>query len=496
MKRIHFGLLAVLFALGACQNGKKNGTKDPECFKRGHLVVGVDLNYPPMEFVEGNVQTGFDVDFARKLGEKLGLQVRFVDVAWDEILEGLGSKRYDVIISAMNVTPDRAKVADFVEYSRMAQVFVCRKGVAVKTEEDLAGKTVIAQLGTTSEDWLQLVRERVKKIKVVRTFKSGVELFNQVKAGKADCLIADEPVGRYYAKQQPEIFEVTGEAIAPEPVGIALRKKEPALKSALEKAVEQLRTDGTLKSLGEKWFGSELGQVKALDRVKQAGKLVVGTELTYPPMEFLEGKEPAGFDVDFARKLGEKLGVQVEFVNVGWTEIFDGLAQRRFDAIVSAMNITPERAKAVDFVEYARMSQVFVCRKGVSVQSEKDLSGKTAIVKLGTTSEEWLQEARGRVSGIKVVRTFKSVSELFEQLKAGKGDCLIIDEPVGRYHAKQNPDAFEVTGQAIAPEPVGIAVHKSDGDLRAALEKAVAELKSEGAFKSLSEKWFGGELGQ
>lgn len=497
MKRFASPLL-VLASLLACQNGKREGdAKSLDRIKAsGVLRVGLEATYPPMEYVEGGAITGFDVDFARKLAERLGVKAEFVNVGWDEIFEGLNGRKYDLIISSMNVTPDRAKIVDFAEYTRMSQVYVCRKGVTVKTEQDLAGKSVIAQLGTTAEDWLQLVRERVKGIKIVRTFKSGPELFAQVKAGKADCLIADEPVGKYYAKMSPDQLEVTGEAIASEPVGIALRKKEADLKAAVEKAVASLQAEGTVKALGEKWFGGELGQTKGLDRVKAAGKLVVAIDATYPPMEYMEKGQTVGFEVEYARKLGEKLGVQVEFANVAWTEILDGLMQSRYDVILSSMNITAERAKMVDFVEYAKMAQVFVCRKDVTVKSEADLAGKTVIVKLGTTSEEWLQGARERVSGIKVVRTFKSVPELFAQIKAGKGDCLVTDEPVGRWYTRKDPEAFAVTGQVMKPEPVGIAVRKSETDLRDALAKAVADLKADGTFKGLCEKWFGGELGQ
>ncbi len=264
LKRTAVVFLAAMVAIVGCQSGPGDGTGDGKALERikssGKLVVGIDATYPPMEYMEGGAATGFDVEFARKMAERLGVKAEFVNVGWDEIITGLTAGKYDVIISSMNITADRSRTVDFVEYAKMSQVFVCRKGVSVKTEADLAGKAVIAQLGTTSEDWLLLARDRVKGIKIVRTFKSGPELFDRVKAGKADCLISDEPVGKYYAKTQPDAFSVTGQAIAPEPVGIALRKGEEPLRAALSKAVDDLRADGSYKALCEKWFGGELGK--------------------------------------------------------------------------------------------------------------------------------------------------------------------------------------------------------------------------------------------
>src|SRR5688572_6446908 len=104
-----------------------------------------------------------------------------------------------------------------------------------------------------------------------------------------------------------------------------------------------------------------LADGKALDRVKKAGKLVVAVDATYPPMES-EGKDGKveGFDVDFAAEIAKRLGVQAEFVVTAWDGIVPGLYAKRYDAIVSCMNITDERKKAVDFVEYARISQLFI----------------------------------------------------------------------------------------------------------------------------------------
>ncbi len=234
-----------------------------------------------------------------------------------------------------------------------------------------------------------------------------------------------------------------------------------------------------------------------LARVKKAGKLVIAIDATYPPMES-EGNDgkPVGFDIDFATELTKRLGVKPEFVVMNWDGILAGLASNRYDVIISAMNVTAERKKQVDFVEYVQMSQLFVAKKGINVATEKDLAGKVIAVQADTTSSEFVEAKKKAGIAIKEMKAFKLANEAFAAVKAGQAEVIVVDEPVGRYYVKQDPATFTVTGRAIAPEPVGIAVRKADSDLAAELQKHVSAMSKDGALKKISETWFGTELGK
>ncbi|HYF91902.1 MAG TPA: ABC transporter substrate-binding protein [Symbiobacteriaceae bacterium] len=235
----------------------------------------------------------------------------------------------------------------------------------------------------------------------------------------------------------------------------------------------------------------------SLDRVKKAGKLMVGMDTTYPPMEYVEGSTVVGFDVELANAIAAKMGVKAEVVTVDWNGIITGLLSKRYDVIISSMNITDERKKEVNFVEYARMSQVFVSTKGAQVKTEKDMAGKTVLVQDGTTSHDYVKEAKEqRVKDIKGIISYGGATEAFQALKNGKGEVVVIDEPVGLFYVKKDAVTFAITGRAIEPEPVGIAVRKEDAELTKALEKAVSDLRADGTYKKISESWFGGELGK
>lgn len=257
---------------------------------------------------------------------------------------------------------------------------------------------------------------------------------------------------------------------------------------------------GGAKPAGEGGQAAPSAQENALDRVKKAGKLLVAVDTSYPPMEFIgeDNKTEVGFDVDLAKAIAKKLGVEAEFVVMDWDGILPGLLGKRYDVIISSMNITEERLKQVDFVEYVQMSQLFVSTPGVTVKTEQDLAGLVVAVQAETTSHEWVDKVKAeRVKDIKEIRSFKGATDAFLEAKNGRAQVIVIDEPVGLYYAAKDKGTFTITGRAMDPEPVGIAVRKEDGDLKKALEQAVKEIKEDGTFSKISQTWFGDhELGK
>jgi polar amino acid transport system substrate-binding protein len=233
-----------------------------------------------------------------------------------------------------------------------------------------------------------------------------------------------------------------------------------------------------------------------LDAIKKAGKLVVALDITYPPMatEDSSGK-PEGFDVDLASELAQRLGVKAEFVVMSWDGIIAGLLSKRYDIICSAMNITPDRLKQLDIVEYLQVSQVFVSPIGKPVTKEQELAGKTVAVQVDTTSAEYSEKAKRQGIAISSIKGFRMATDAFAALRARQADVIVIDEPVGRYFVKQDPKNLVISGRALAPEPIGIAMRKDSADLSAEFKRLIAELRRDGTMKRLQLKWFGAELG-
>lgn len=223
------------------------------------LKIAVDTTYPPMEFesIDGKI-IGLDVDLAKAMAKVMGRTPEFVVMPWDGILAGLQSKRYDIIMSSMNITDERKKQVDFVEYIRMGQVFVVKKsGKQVKNEKELAGLTVAVQADTTSFEAVEGFKKAGVAIKDIKAFKGATEAFQALKAGQAEVIVIDEAVGFYYAGLDAKTFVISGSALKPEPIGIAVRKSDKALHAELTKALETIRKDGTYTKIYKEWLKTE-----------------------------------------------------------------------------------------------------------------------------------------------------------------------------------------------------------------------------------------------
>src|SRR5690606_32647552 len=108
---------------------------------------------------------------------------------------------------------------------------------------------------------------------------------------------------------------------------------------------------------------------------------------------------------------------------------------------------------------------------------------------------EYAEGVKRKGVAIKEVKAFKLATDAFAAVKAGQAEVIIVDEPVGKFYVNQDSKTFQLSGRAMAPEPVGVAIRKSDSDLHAEIKKAVEKMRQDGTMKKISETWFGGELG-
>jgi polar amino acid transport system substrate-binding protein len=224
---------------------------------KGKLVVGSDIAYPPVEFVEGGKNVGIDPDIAAALGQKLGITFEFVNGTFDGLIPQLTtSKRIDLIMSAMSDNKKRQATVDFVDYFSAGTSIIVKKGnpSRIQSLDDFCGKTVAIQRGTTQDD----VAEGQKKAcgskgLTILKFETDPEALLQVKSGRAVADMNDFPVAAYTAQKQPDSFEVVGEQLEAGPYGIGVRKSDTALRDALQKAVQAIIDDGTYGRILDKW---------------------------------------------------------------------------------------------------------------------------------------------------------------------------------------------------------------------------------------------------
>lgn len=226
---------------------------------KGELAIGLESTYPPFNFQDesGNL-VGFEVDFANDLCKRLGLTPRYVPTQFDGILAALASGRLDVVINQITITPERQKNYDFsVPYTITKIQMVTRKELAAEltAPEKLSGRTVGAVLGTNFEQW---VRANVPDADV-KTYDLDATMYRDLKAGRIDVALNDTMVAASLIKKADSGFVTAGEPFAPQEQAVAMRK-EPALKAAIDKAIEEMKADGTLTAMSIKWLGVDVSK--------------------------------------------------------------------------------------------------------------------------------------------------------------------------------------------------------------------------------------------
>jgi polar amino acid transport system substrate-binding protein len=229
----------------------------------GKVVFCSDISYAPEEFyaADGTTAQGSDIDIANQIGKYWGVSVEIDNTSFDSIILALTSSKCDLIISGMNDTPDRAKQVDFVDYLKVGQGLLVPAGnpKGIHTLEDLSGKSVAVQKGTTNYDALVAENKTLQaagKAQIdIQVFTQDTNAFQQLALGRVDAYSTDSPVVAYYNSLPANAgkFEIGGTPIAPAPIGIAMRKDDTGMKAAVQAAVDQMYADGSLKAILAKW---------------------------------------------------------------------------------------------------------------------------------------------------------------------------------------------------------------------------------------------------
>lgn len=220
--------------------------------KPGVLTVGSDCTWRPMEYIEGDTIVGFDVDLTKALAQKMGLKLDFQNAAWDGLFPAVITHKYDMVISSITITDDRKKQMDFSDpYYNTDQAAVVIKGSGLDSLEKFEGKVAAVQIGTTGE----LVARDIKDV-TVKTYDDIILAFEELKAGRVDGVVCDSYLGAYEAKLTDN-FEVGFVVSTDEHLGIGFAKDTPELVKAVNKALQEIKDDGTYDEIMSKWFGEK-----------------------------------------------------------------------------------------------------------------------------------------------------------------------------------------------------------------------------------------------
>jgi polar amino acid transport system substrate-binding protein len=221
--------------------------------KKGVLMIGMEIGYPPMEYygVDAKTPMGLDVDMGRAIAEKMGLEVEFVDTAWDGIFAGVETNRYDCIMSSVTITPERMIAHNFSKpYIGNAISIVSLKNSSMKPRnpQDLAGLGVSYQAETTSKFFMAKLVESGLKYTAFE-YDKVMNCFDELSLGRVDVIVTDSVVALDYTTAPDAQFEITWLGEPDEFFGICIKKGNDALTEAIDEALDELFAEGTMRRI-------------------------------------------------------------------------------------------------------------------------------------------------------------------------------------------------------------------------------------------------------
>lgn len=260
MKKIFALCMMLVLAATALAGCGSNAAQKDENKK---IVVGLDDSFPPMGFKdEKNEIVGFDIDLAKEVAKRLGREVEFKAIDWNSKEAELKSGRVDILWNGLDITEKRKENMLFSEpYMDNRQIVFVSKGsnVAIASEADLAGKTIGTQSGGTTEEYFENKPELKSSMKEVKYYPDYINAFMDLENGRLDAVVGDEIIGRYYISKHPDEIQAIDTVIGEiSQFGIAFRKDDQSLRDEVQKVFDEMKADGTVGKISEKWFAKDI----------------------------------------------------------------------------------------------------------------------------------------------------------------------------------------------------------------------------------------------
>ena len=260
MKKL-FSLLLCILMVSCCALALAEDTGLADIMAKGKLIMGFDEAYPPMGFVENGEHVGFDIDLAKEVCSRMGVELVLQPIAWDAKEMELNTGNIDCIWSGLTITEDRkAQMLFTMPYMANKQIMVVLSDSGIASIADTAGKVLGTQASSASVDVLNANPEIKDALGELSEYEDFVTALMDLKLGGSDVLLIDSVVGNYYISQQsdPSAFVVLDEVLQAEEYGIAVRKAETTLADAINAQLISICEDGTLATITAKWFANDV----------------------------------------------------------------------------------------------------------------------------------------------------------------------------------------------------------------------------------------------
>ncbi|KLT17523.1 hypothetical protein AA980_12820 [Neobacillus vireti] len=246
----------ILAACGGGQSSQEVSNSDGKKSKGENkrvIRVGLNVGYVPWEFKEGNNLVGVEVDIISEAIKRLDKEPEWIATPWTGLFAGLLAQKFEVAAAGITIKPDRIKEMDFTSpYYDSDQSLTTKTGSGIESMEDMKGKVIGVESGTTGDQWVQDHKDEYK-FSEIKLYNSLQDAMMDLEAGRIDGEVSDIPASLYYTKDK-EKLKVVERIITNEKYGLAFRKGD-TLGVEFNRVMDEMKKDGTMAKIYEKWFG-------------------------------------------------------------------------------------------------------------------------------------------------------------------------------------------------------------------------------------------------
>ena len=468
------------------------------------IDIVFDNAYAPFEFKDSDqVYKGLDVDIINEVAKRSGWKMNQSFPGFDAAVNAVQSGSADALMAGTTITEARKQVFTFSDpYFDTKIIVATTKANKISSYEDLKGKTLGVKNGTAAQTFLE--ENKNKYGFSIKTFDTGDLMYNSLAAGSVNAVMDDEAVIQYAIQQGQDLsLDIPGEPIGSFGFSVKKGSKYEYLVDDFNKALAEMKEDGTYETIMNKWFGSSdssestdyssrlnlTGSVTAKATPVKSSYTIV-SDSSFAPFEYQdESGKYVGIDMELIKAIAEQQGFTITIQNPGFDAALNAVQAGQADAVIAGMSITDARKEIFDFSDAYYSSNILLAVKnGSDIASYEDLKGKTVGAKNGTASYTFLESNKDKYGY--TLKAFDEASGMYDSLNSGSIDALMDDEAVLLYAIQQGRDfATPIPGEKSGE--YGFAVKKgANPELIEMFNNGLAALVESGKYDEILNKYF------
>ena len=462
-----------------------------------------DTAYAPFEFKDSDQNyKGIDVDIINKVAEIKGWDIDMSFPGFDAAVNAVQAGQADAIMAGMTKTSEREKVFTMSDtYYDTKVVIATTKANTISKYEQLKGKKVGVKTGTAAQRFLE--KNKDKYGYTLKTFDTGDLMYNSLSAGDIDAVMDDQPVIEYAINQGQNLkISMKGEAVGSFAFGVKKGSKHEHLVTEFNEALAQMKEDGSLDEIINKWTASKGSSDSAVPETSTpAGqkatptkdKYIIASDSSFAPFVFQDdSNQYTGIDMELIKAIAKDQGFTVEVTNPGFDAAINSVQTGQADGIIAGMSVTDARKKTFDYSDpYYTANSILAVKDSSNIKSYEELKGKTVGVKTGTASQTFLEENKSKYGYS--IKTFSDAASMYDSLNTGSVAAVMDDEPVVKYAIKQGKK-LKTPIEGTPSGQVAFAVKKgSNPELIEMFNNGLANLKENGKYQEILDKYLASE---